>query len=345
MKAVVVGAGSIGKRHVRNLRQLGVSRLAICDPDPAGRDAIGREAGIDERYGELGDVALKEGDVVFICSPNHLHAEQAVYAAARGCHLFIEKPLAHTLDHLEELGRLVHRQSLVTLVGCNMRFYPCVATLKRLLGEGRIGRVLSFRVEAGIYLPNWRPHLDYRKNYGAHRAQGGGVILDMIHEIDYARWLFGDPVEVFSVSEKVSSLDIDTEDVGEITLRYDGMIGNIHLDYLSHRYTRMVHAVGERGDLFWEWHAKGVECFEARIQEHAFFPLPQGYDLNQMYLDEMTYFLDHVTSRRETFFSVSEARRVLEIALAAKQSHDERRPVALAAVPSHAVSLGQGSDS
>jgi predicted dehydrogenase len=319
-RAIVVGAGSIGRRHLRNLKSFQVSKISVCDPDSANRELIAKELALTEVYADLESAQLKKGDVVFVCSPNHLHAKQALYAASRGCHLFVEKPLSHTMDGIEELCEIAARDRLITLVGCNMRFYPAIQTLKSLLDEKKIGRVLSFRVEAGIYLPNWRPHLDYRKNYGAHQSQGGGAILDMIHEIDYTRWLFGDPKSIQCAFTKASTLDIDTEDVAEINLIYPQMLGNVHVDYLSHRYTRSVHAIGDKGDLYWDWHRKGVELFDAATKQQTFHPIPENYDLNSMYLDEMKYFLEHVSSGKQTFFPVKEAGRVLQIALASKES-------------------------
>lgn len=325
MRAVVIGAGSIGKRHLRNLLTLGVRSLAVCDPDPASRDTIAKELCLTQSYESLERAGLMKGDAVFIATPNHLHATQALFAAKQGCHLFVEKPLAHNRTHVEELCRVVDENRLVTMGGCNMRFYPAIQMLKSFLQESKIGRILYYRVEVGIYLPNWRPHLDYRKNYGAHRSQGGGSLLDMIHEIDYARWLFGDPVRVSGNCFKVSGLEIDTEDLAELILFHGDRVGSIHLDYLSHRYTRTVHIVGEKGDLFWDWHQRLVEWVDAATKSRNSFPLPENYDLNQMYLDETRYFLECIRLQEETFFPIREAARVLEIALTAKESSEEER--------------------
>lgn len=314
---MVVGAGSIGKRHLRNLKSLGVKRLVVCDPDHTNRDLIGAELQLEERYTDLREAPLQRGDVVFLCSPPHLHTSQALHAAHKGCHLFVEKPLAHELAGTDELVRVVRDQKLVSLGGCNMRFYPAIRKLQELLSAGTIGRVLNFRVEVGIYLPNWRPHLDYRKNYGAHRAQGGGAILDMIHEIDYACWLFGRPQKVFGAWGKFSALDIDTEDAAEILFRYADKLGNVHLDYLAHRYTRTVHAIGDEGDLFWDWHRVGVEQTDRKTKEKIFHRNPEGYELNQMYIDETRYFLDCIAANRESFYPIAEARETLRIAQAA----------------------------
>lgn len=337
LRAIVVGAGSIGKRHLRNLKSLGIARLVVCDPFKENRSLIQEELSLTEAYEDLTQANLQKGDIVFICSPNHLHAQQALYAAEHDCDVFVEKPLAHTLEHTDKLCELAAQKKLITLCGCNMRFYPAIKAMKTMLNENVIGKVLSFRVTVGIYLPNWRPHLDYRKNYGAHQSQGGGAILDMIHEIDYSRWLFGDPSEVIAAYGKVSNLEIDTEDIAEMTYLYPEKIGNIHLDYLSHRYTRMVHAIGEKGDLFWEWHKMGVEHFDAATKKQTFHPNPENYNLNEMYLEETKYFLDCIENRKETFFSFFEATRVLEIALAAKESHIQGQKVSLKNIKAHAA--------
>lgn len=331
MKCIVLGTGSIGKRHLRNLHALGIKELAAFDPSHESLDVIAKELNLKETYTDFKKIPFAAGNVVYICSPNHLHAEQALTAANSGCDLFIEKPIAITLDKRDELCSVIEKKKLISLTGCNMRFYPAIQKIKSMLEAGTIGKVLSYRLEVAIYLPNWRPHLDYRKNYGAHKAQGGGAILDMIHEIDYARWLFGDPLEVSAFYDKVSDLEIDTEDLAEINLRHEGAIGNIHLDYLSHKYTRKVHVIGSKGNLFWDWHLGGVQHYDGASKSESFYANPKDYQLNQMYLDETNYFLDCVKNRKTTFFSVPEAFRVVEIALASKTASEQNRTVVLPA--------------
>src|SRR5882672_7407751 len=122
-------------------------------------------------------------DTVLVTAPSSMHVELAIVGARNGCHLFIEKPLSHTLDGVGELLETVKRQTLITMVGCNMRFHPGPALVKRLIDEGVVGNVLAARVKTGSYLPEWRPGMNYRDSYSASVQMGGGALLDCIHEI------------------------------------------------------------------------------------------------------------------------------------------------------------------
>jgi len=328
-KTIVIGAGSIGKRHLRNLKQLGRKDLWVVDPDATNQKIISDELNIKNACADFNEIEIKPGDVVFVATPNHLHASQALLAVQKEAHVFVEKPLAHNWDGVQRLCQIAQEKNLVTMVGCNMRFYPAIRLIKKYLTEQRIGKVLSYRVEVGIYLPNWRPHLDYRKNYGAHKSQGGGALLDMIHEIDYSRWLFGDPQGIYAAYDKVSGLEIDTEDIAEMILFHNGMIGNIHLNYLSQKYTRKIHVIGETGNLLWDWHANGVFYYDKDTKQDTFSPIPEGYNLNEMYLAETQHFLDCVQGRTQTCFPFAEAKRVLDITLAAKISSEEKQYIDL----------------
>ena len=135
---------------------------------------------------------MRHGRQVVITTPTASHLSLALEAAEHGCHLFIEKPLAHAWQGVDRLVDLVEHGRLVTLVGCNLRFHPGLRAVKNLLAEKAVGRVIAVRAEVGQYLPDWHPEEDYRKNYSARRALGGGIVLDAIHEIDYVRWLLGE---------------------------------------------------------------------------------------------------------------------------------------------------------
>lgn len=327
-KIVVVGAGSIGNRHLLNLQSLGYANLFICEPDIQKRKVISAGLKMSRTFEHLEDVPLQSGDIVFICTPPHLHIKLASFAAKAGCHLFIEKPLSNDLEGIQGLVQQIQQSRLITLVGCNMRFHPGVQKIRALLKEEAIGKIYSFHVEAGSYLPSWRPQTDYRLNYSAKRVQGGGVLFDMIHELDYIRWFFGDPSEILGYSRKISVLDIDSDDVAEIILVYDFGVGSAHFDYFSRSYTRRIHIIGENGNLTWDWNQKqGVEHFNGKTEKTIFYPVHEHFELNDMYLNELRYFLDCVESGQETFSPVSEARYVLEMALAAKRSSEEHKSV------------------
>ena len=320
MKALVIGAGSIGRRHLGNLRRLGVERAAVLDPD------ADRRGEACEAYGVTGFDQLDAAfgwapDLVVVASPTALHAHQALLAARRGCHLFVEKPLAHSPADVRELAEEVGRRGLTSLVGCNMRFHPGPAAVKRLLDDGAIGRPLFARVHTGSYLPDWRADRDYRTSYSASASQGGGCILDCIHEIDLARWFLGPVTDVVCAAGRLSDLAIDTEDVAALICRHaDGQLSEIHLDYVQRTYHRGCHIAGERGTILWDFATGCVRYRPAGDGPWQVEPQPDSWELNQMYLDELMHLLDCMRTGRPTVLPVADAVDVLRIALAAKAS-------------------------
>jgi predicted dehydrogenase len=186
MKGLVVGCGSIGKRHLQNLRALGVADLGVVESDSSRRQQVAGEMGI-AAFAQLADGLRWFPDFVVIATPTHFHISQAMEVASKGCAVFVEKPLSHTSDGVSELVNVIGQSGLVSMVGCNMRFHPGPKKVKELLDAGALGRILSARVYVGSYLPDWRPGTDYRQNYAARDENGGGCILDCIHEIDLTR--------------------------------------------------------------------------------------------------------------------------------------------------------------
>ena len=320
MRFLVVGCGSIGKRHIRNLKTLKGGDVIAHDVQPERCREVQQEYGV-EAYARLEDALAQKPDVALICTPTSLHIPPTLSAARSGCHLFIEKPLSHSLEGLDELVDVVARKNLVTLVGCNMRFHPGIAKMKKLLESETIGKVLCARVQAGQYLPDWHPWEDYRYGYSANRSLGGGIILDGIHEIDYITWFLGEVSQVFCFSGKLSSLEIDTEDTAEILLQFrTGTIAEVHLDYVQRARGRSCQIIGEEGTILWDFSVKEVRLYRAQTKEWQVFPEEPDYDTNQMYIEEMKHFLQCFEGKAKPAQDVNAGKRALEIALAAKES-------------------------
>jgi predicted dehydrogenase len=322
-KILVVGCGSIGRRHLRNLKILGVEQLLAFDPAPENL-AIARQE-TDAQIFESFETALaQKPDVCFVCSPSSLHVEHALEAARDNCHLFVEKPLSHDLDGVEDLVSEIERRKLISLVGCNMRFHPGPARVKKLLLENAVGKVVFAQIYAGSYLPEWRPATNYRESYSGRRDLGGGAILDCIHEIDLAFWYAGAAVEVFGTAETLS-LPIETEDTAFLLLRHqNGVRSEIHLDYVQRTYERGCRIVGEAGTIFWDFREKAVRLYRAADKTWETFAQAEDWEINQMYLDETRHFLDCLQTGEETICPVRQAAEVLKIALAAKTSAQTR---------------------
>lgn len=330
MKALVVGGGSIGRRHLKNLAALGVGPLGVVEVEREARERVQKELGA-EAFATLEQGLAWSPRFAVIATPPHLHIEQALAAAEQGIDLFIEKPLTHRPEGIAELASLLHRHNCVSLVGCNMRFHPGPAQVKRFIDEGRLGKVLFARIHAGSYLPEWRPGTDYRQNYAAKVETGGGCMLDCIHEIDLARWYLGEVEEVTACAAHLSRLEISTEDYAFLLLRHEsGAMSEVHLDYLERSYQRGCQIAGEQGTLRWDFREGKVLWYDAGRREWTETAQPAGWTVNDMYVAEMQHFLDCVRLRTATVLPVAEAARVMAVVFAAKKSAREKSAVTLA---------------
>ncbi len=314
MKALVVGCGSIGRRHLRNLVRLDVTELAVADPNVEGVSDLPADV---TRYATLEEGLAWKPEIAVIASPSEFHIPQAIEAARRGCHVFVEKPLSHTLDLIDTLVReLDGKQSLV---GCNMRFHPGPATVKQLLGENAIGELIAARIKTGSYLPDWRPRTDYKQSYSASR-ESGGAILDCIHEIDLACWLLGPARLAASARRPAKTLGLETDGLAELILDHEsGVLSSVHLNFVQRDYRRTCEVVGSEGTIHWDFAEQKVWINRDGATRAANFPQPENWEINDMYVDEMAHFIDCVKAGKETCNPVAKALPVLEIALAARK--------------------------
>ncbi|MCJ7766964.1 Gfo/Idh/MocA family oxidoreductase [Candidatus Bathyarchaeota archaeon] len=320
LRFLVIGCGSIGKRHIKNLLALGAKNLLVYDTRQDRLAEARSELNVDT-VDNLDHAWEKEPEVVLITTPTSSHVSLALQAAHRNCRLFIEKPLSDRLEGINELIEVVRKQNLISLIGCNMRFHPGILAVRSLLSDGAIGHVVAARAEAGYYLPDWHPWEDYRSSYSAKKELGGGIILDAIHEIDYMRWILGEVTAVVCFAGRLSSLEIDTEDVAAMVLRFaSGAIGEIHLDYVQRTYSRTCEIIGEEGTIRWDYGAGEVRLYRADTREWQVFADPTGWEPNRMYVDEMRHFLRCLTGEEKSTLDIFEATRVLEVALQAKTS-------------------------
>jgi predicted dehydrogenase len=330
-----VGLGGIGQRHLRNLRTLlgdEAEFLAYRQrrSSPVLTNEMDVESGsnLESKYrlrvfADLNEALAERPEAVIISNPTSLHLAVARAAAEAGCHLFIEKPLAHEMKGVTDLLDLIESKKLVTLVGYQWRFHPCLIALRDVLQANTIGRVIAVRARFGEYLPNWHPYEDYRQSYAARRELGGGVLLTQIHDFDYLGWLFGWPRRLFCIGGKLSNLEIDVEDTASTLMECEvaGRTVPIHLqqDYLTNPGERSCEVVGESGKIsanladgiLQVWTAGGKLASQERFDM---------IDRNQIFLEELKHFLACLDGTETSRVTAREGARSLQVALAARES-------------------------
>ncbi|KYK28205.1 MAG: Gfo/Idh/MocA family oxidoreductase [Theionarchaea archaeon] len=318
MKILVIGAGSIGRRHIGNLNLLGYNTIDVVDVDKARLAYVKNNFKVTDTFHDMKDISA-EYDVAFILTPPAYHVEMALHQARRGVDLFIEKPLSHNTDNIDELIRIKEENDLVIMVGYNLRFNLGLTQLKSYIENGSIGKMYYIRAEVGQYLPDWRPLQDYRKSYTAREELGGGIILDGSHEIDYVMWLADSTLtEVKTVYDRVSDLEITVEDIAEVILKFEnGIIASIHLDMIERGYNRYCKVVGEKGSIKWIFKENILKLYDGESRKLK--TEKYDYDPNHSYVEELKNFFWCVKNRDEPLSNVYTAKKTLGTAMRIKE--------------------------
>lgn len=319
LNIVLIGTGSIGRRHAENIRRLRPSAKFQIVREQSYHDAFSRslDAVVAERLDELNDV-----DAAIVASPSSVHMNVLRELISRRIPVYIEKPIVTNYNDLTELEGLLRavKYQAPSMVGCNLRFLPSLIAVRQLIQEKAIGRIVRVSLEAGQWLPDWRPQHDYRRAYSARRALGGGVIFDLIHEIDVVAWMFGDFTDVLAVSRKLSDLEIETSDVASIVLSRDaGPLVTIQLDYISRLPVRRYSVVGDRGSITWDLGRKELRIDGPQGTTHVERG-PDAYDVSATYVTAMEEFISAVEERRETTNSIADGLTAVRMAIAAHVS-------------------------
>jgi predicted dehydrogenase len=312
-KILIIGAGSIGRRHATNLATLGTD-VSVFDVNQELLNTVCAENNWDPIHDLDSALDQNQYDAAIICTPTNLHIPYAQKAVDAGLHIFVEKPLSHTMMGVENLIATIKRKSLIGMAGFNLRFEPGLQYIKQRLDPAKVAFA---HVEYGSYLPKWRPGTDYTKGYSANKSMGGGIILDDVHEIDYACWLFGYPKSVLSTFGTYGGLDIDVEDVADMYLHYPDKIVTIHSDYLQRRYTRSCKICFRDGySTEWVFGDHVTEYTEAGENNYSY---GNHFKPNDMYFEEMHYFLSCMENGTPPDSDLENAARILKIALTAKK--------------------------
>lgn len=294
MRVLVVGCGSIGQRHIRNLRDLGHDVVGW-DTNPSVQKFVG--------------IHSKEPnwsvDACLICTPPDSHLSYLQQAIDRGVPVFVEKPLSDSLVGVSEVLQESKDKGIPIQVGYNLRFHPSLVWVKEHLND--IGTTLAFYAHFGQYFPDWRPSQDYRISYSTTT----GILLEASHEFDYSRWLLGEPEVLSSHSFNTHTVGFLAEDIADAQLMFpNGVIGNISLNCIEREYSRWCKVVGTVGTIWWDY-----RDFCASLQRSGLAPVGMvaTKDANSMYVAEIKSFLQCVRTGEKPLVSGEDGLAVLRI--------------------------------
>ena len=325
MKILIIGFGSIAKRHINNLIHNINCEIIVYSRRKNIRFLDHKKIKV---LNSLEKCLLEKPDVAFITNETVFHIPMAIRMAKSGLDLFIEKPLSNSTNGIKTLQKIVKQKKLVTQMGCNLRFHKCIIKIRQLINQKKIGKVISIQSENGSYLPDWHPHEDYRKGYASDRQLGGGIILTMIHDIDYLYWIFGNPKSIFSVSGKFSDLDISAEDYCSSIIEFkNNIMAELHLDFFQRPEFRGCKIKGTKGVIYWNSDKNEIRLFKNRKKVWEVVLALKKFQRNEMYIDEIIHFLKCVKNRKQTINNLNEGIKTMKIALAMKKSSKNRRMI------------------
>ena len=321
MRILVIGSGSIARRHLGNLRLLKPS--AEVTVLRRRRSSVDTDATFNgcRIVHSLEDALAEQPVAALVASPSSLHMQTAVPMARAGIHLFVEKPIAADMSGVDELIQICDQRQLTLMVGYFLRFRESMCVFRDAIHRGDVGRPLSLRSEVGMHLPDWRPGVDYRESCSARQELGGGALLELSHEIDCAQWIVDDFVYVSAHVDRLGDLEIDVDDTAELLVRFkSGVTGSIHLDMLQRSPTRTCRVIGTEGTIEWDFITDTVRRYGADEDEWRTLHQQSDCDRNQSYVNELQHFLECVETGRQPLATGEDGRKALQVVQAARES-------------------------
>jgi predicted dehydrogenase len=312
MNILIIGLGSIGQRHLRNLKkiqpkaQFYALRKKYTTPLLNSANKV-TKGDIKKKYSlkyinnleEINKNKIKL-DCAFVCTPTSHHVSQIIWLLKNDINCFVEKPLGSSLKQLKELEFLLNKKNkLITMMGFQLRFNPIVQYLKNILKKkSPIGKVFTAHIHHGEHIKDFHPYEDYRISYAAIKKLGGGVILTQIHEIDYLLHLFKDYdfKNISFVSSKVSNLDLNVEDVfsANFLLKNNNnkILCSMNLNFLERPKKRKIYLIGEKGSINVCLNTQKVIIFKNNKTIVKKFIFKK----NSIFIKELRFFLSKIKS-------------------------------------------------
>ncbi len=330
-RLLIVGLGSIGARHARLIRKLMPETQIAVFRHQSSQQPPNIE--VDLSFTSMDEVRSFRPQAAVIANPASHHLDMALTLARQGVHLLVEKPISNkATPRVLELIRICKEQGLALMTGYNLRFLPSLNVFRDLLLQNKAGKVFSIRAEVGQYLPDWRPDSDYRQTVSAQKKLGGGILLELSHEIDYMQWLFGRVDWVKAHIVRHSDLEIDVEDTAYLLLGFgSGELGrqrvaSLNMDFIRHDTTRQCVVIGDQGTLRWNGIEGKVDFFPASGSEwEVIFSDQPERDLT--YREEIMHFVSCVKNGEIPKVTGEDGLLTLVVVDAAKKSSEEGKVI------------------
>jgi predicted dehydrogenase len=322
-RILIVGYGNIGKRHSEIIKHL-YPEIAI---------AVLRQSkckSIKNCFVSIEEAIEFKPNMAIIANPSSLHIDIAMVLAKNSTHLLIEKPISNSTSNIQDLIDICVKNKVELKVAYNLRFLPCLQLFRNLIKQGKVGKVKTIQATVGQYLPDWRPKSDYRESVSAQKKLGGGVLLELSHEIDYIQWIFGTIKCVTAIVSKQSDLDIDVDDTASLLMEIDGpvenksIIASLNMDFIRHDTTRTCYAIGDKGTLSWDGISGMVQYYPVKgISFEVLYSKKMNF--NYTYEKEIQAFIELIARKNNTLqTSGVEGLRVVEVVEAARKSYSEK---------------------
>lgn len=301
MRVLIVGLGSIAQKHIHALRKIEPDVKLFALRTGKSKNNL---PGVTNIY-QLDEVDTNF-DFVIISNPTNKHLDSIKELMALKVPLFIEKPPLATLEGADEVLEYLERENITTYTAFNLRFSPVLQWVRKNIKDKR---VLEVQAYCGSYLPSWRPDVDYRNVYSSKKELGGGVHLDLIHELDYVNWIFGSPQSIQGYVSKVSDLEIDVPDVAHYWLKYERMVASITLNYYRRDTRRTLEIVFEDDT----WHVNLIKNEVSDSSGNTLFKASPSSLLT--YEEQMSYFIDCLNIGKKPMNSLYDSLQTLEMSL------------------------------
>jgi|MDTC01.3.fsa_nt_gb spore coat polysaccharide biosynthesis protein SpsF len=300
LKAVVIGCGSIGQRHIKNLKSIGVKSIYALRTKKGFHQDLPDDLGVIE-LNDWNDIVKEKPDIAIISNPTSLHLETALKLIPLVKGVLMEKPLSNSLKGVDRLIKLINKNNTVLFMGHNLMFHPIISNIKELINSNNVGNIINIQCQVGHWLPDWHPYENYKKSYFAKKKLGGGVALTLIHEIHLAIELAGKPLEVCGMKSSSSLLDVekDIDVISDIMIKHDsGCVSQIHLDYIQKPFHRSGLITFEQSWISYDFNEHKVVAQLPDNKLPSIIWSDKSYDNNEMYIKQLKCFIEYVEEGR-----------------------------------------------